>query len=255
MKLTILASLLMAAVFISQPAHAELSSSINNNTNRGYLLAQVDPDEAYDPFADYSEFDEDSDEEADINFFKNGRFLTAALFFGYRSFTQGMATNYQSGPAYGLQLSYFFDLRLALALSFVTGDHSVNIKTSGPTYTGNVSYSSLGFNLKYYLNTQNVTKGLADLNPYIIAGLTHHTRTYTFSEVDGFDRAAALGFDGGLGIEIPLLRRKAYFGIQGVYHYVAFPDENKEFIEGTNKVDTPINGDFINIMALIGMNF
>ena len=49
---------------------------------KSYLLAQTDPEEAYDPFTDYSEFDEASDEEADINFFRNGRFFTVGLAMG-----------------------------------------------------------------------------------------------------------------------------------------------------------------------------
>lgn len=247
--------------FSSQASAQELTASSQDLSyslapQPSYLLAQVDPDEAYDPFADYSEFDEDSDEEADINFFRNGRFLTAALFVGYRGFTQGMASTYTSGPSYGLQLSYFFDLRLALAMSFVTGDHAVKINTTGADYNGNVSISSLSFNLKYYLNTQNVTKGLADLNPYLVGGLSQHFRTYTLAGLDGYNRDSALGFDAGFGVEVPLLRRKAYLGIQGIYHYVSFEDENKSFVTGgTDRLETPINGDFINIMALIGMNF
>lgn len=244
-------SFFLLALFAWTPAFADLQIQ----SEKSYLLAQVDPDEAYDPFADYSEFDEDSDEEADINFFKNGRFLTASLLFGYRNFTDGFAKNYTSGVGYGLQLSYFFDLRLAFSLGFTMGDHSVSIPTTGETYVGNVSITTVSFNMKYYLNTQNVTKGLADLNPYIIGGLSQHTRSYTFLNLEGSQQDSALGFDAGVGIEIPLLRRKAYLGIQGIYHYVAFPDEGKEFISGTDRVQTPLKGDFINIMTMIGMNF
>ena len=42
--------------------------------NQYRLLAQSGTD-AYDPFVDYSEFEEVSEEEADINFFRNGRFF------------------------------------------------------------------------------------------------------------------------------------------------------------------------------------
>ena len=240
------------SLLITTPSLADQLQAL---PHKSYLLAQVDPDEAYDPFTDYSEFDEDSDEEADINFFRNGRFLTASLMFGQRQFTDGFAKNYTSSPGYGLQLSYFFDLRLAFALSFIMGDHKANIETSGPTYSGTVSITSVSFNMKYYLNTQNVTKGLADLNPYIIGGLSQHTRSYSFSGLDGFSRDSAMGFDAGAGLEIPLLKRKAYLGIQGVYHYVAFPDEADRFIGGTDQVKTPLSGDFINIMTMIGMNF
>src|ERR1700733_14940788 len=46
------------------------------------LLAQSDADDAYDPFADYSEFEETMDEEEDINFFRNGRLMTLGFLAG-----------------------------------------------------------------------------------------------------------------------------------------------------------------------------
>ena len=54
---------------------------------RGQLLAQNDADDSYDPFADYSEFEQSSDEEEDINFFRNGRLFTLGFIGGYRGWT------------------------------------------------------------------------------------------------------------------------------------------------------------------------
>lgn len=235
--------------------HAQAQSD-----QKSYLLAQVDPDEAYDPFTDYSEFDEESDEEADINFFRNGRFFTIGLAGGTRGFSGNMADIYEAAPTFGIFLSYFFDLRLAMSLGFQTGDHAVRFTTNDEsvTYTGNVSVSSINFDLKYYLNTQNVTRGLADLNPYILGGLGQFYRTYTIAGLDGFSRDSAMGVDIGAGLEIPLMRKKAYLGIQGAYHYVNFSDENKNFIPsggGTEKLDKNITGDFFSVLAIIGMNF
>ena len=204
----------LLAIAFANPALAQ-----NNYVSQdSYLLAQVDPEEAYDPFADYSEFDEETDEEADINFFRNGRFVTAGLAGGFRGFTGGMGKVYKSAPTYGVFLSYFFDLRLAFQLGFMTGDHAVDIATLPPTaitYTGNVSISTLNFDLKYYLATQNLTKGLANLNPYILGGLAQYYRTYTIANVEGYSRDSTMGVDIGAGIEIPLMRKKAYLGLQG----------------------------------------
>jgi hypothetical protein len=227
--------------------------------HKSYLLAQTDPDEAYDPFTDYSEFDEESDEEADINFFRNGRFFTIGLMGGYRGFTGNFATTYDGAPTFGLFLSYFFDLSLALQLGFQTGDHAVHFSTtSGSThkeYTGNVSMTSINFDLKYYLNTQNVTRGLADLNPYILGGLGQFYRTYTIANIDGYSRDSAMGVDIGAGVEIPLMRKKAYLGLQGAYHYVNFSDESKSYVQGTEKLDQNISGDFYDFSLILGMNF
>lgn len=225
--------------------------------HKSYLLSQVDPDEAYDPFTDYSEFDEESDEEADINFFRNGRFFTIGLAGGYRGFTGNFADTYAGGPTFGIFLSYFFDLSLAMSLGFQTGDHAVNftVNNKAKTYTGNASLTSINFDLKYYMNTQNVTRGLADLNPYLLAGFAQFYRTYTIAGLDGFSRDSTMGFDLGAGLEVPLMRKKAYLGIQGTYHYVNFGDENKSYIEGQEKLDKNISGDFYNFLLILGMNF
>lgn len=62
-----------------------LAAFVLINSFPGYTHAQsadatldqpTDIDEAFDPFSDYSEMEQDAEEEADINFFKNGRFLT-----------------------------------------------------------------------------------------------------------------------------------------------------------------------------------
>ncbi|RYZ83512.1 MAG: hypothetical protein EOP06_19850 [Proteobacteria bacterium] len=252
-----LSLVLVLALTSAVPALAAQTSPLKMPAD-SYLVAQTDPDEAFDPFSDYSEFDEASDEEADVNFFRNGRFFTVGIEGGMRGYTGNFSKIYGSAPSYGLTLSYFFDLRLALAMGFKTGDASVNILTANQAYTGNVSITTLNFDLKYYLNTQNVTRGLADLNPYLLGGLAQFSRTYTLSGLEGYSRDSAMGVDIGLGLEVPLLRRKAYLGVQGVYHYVSFSDENKGFInDGTSSVPltTTISGDVYDLSLILGMNF
>lgn len=237
----------LAIFFLSaSPALAEKS----------YLLAQSDPDEAYDPFIDYSEFDEASDEEADINFFKHGRFFTVGLAAGQRYFTGNFSSIYQAAPNFGVLLTYFFDFRFALTFGFLTGDHGVSFKTNTTTYTGNVSLTLLNFDLKYYLNTQNITRGLADLNPYILGGFSQFYRTYTITGTEGFARDATMGVDAGLGLEVPLMNKKAYLGIQGTYHYVNFADENKDLInQGSERLEQKLSGDLYDLLLILGVNF
>ena len=218
-------------------------------------FAQTDPEEAYDPFSDYSEFDEASDEEADINFFRNGRFLTVGLAVGPQTFTDGMAKAYGDGPAMGLYISYFFDLRLAMSLGLMAADHTVKIKTTGPLSTGTVSFNEVNFHLKYYFNTQNVQKGLADLNPYMMGGLSQVTRSYSIAELLTRSKETLTSTDLGIGIEIPLLRRKAYLGIQSLYHMISFTDENKATVNGVDPLLYKLNGDYINTQFILGMNF
>lgn len=233
------------------------AKSMAESDRKSYLLAQTDGDEAYDPFTDYSEFEEESDEEADINFFRNGRFFTIGLAGGMRGFTGNFADAYSSGPTFGVFLTYFFDLRLAMSLGFQTGDHAVKftVNNQSKTYDGNLSLTAINVDLKYYMNTQNVTRGLADLNPYILGGLGQFYRTYTISGLEGFSRDSTMGFDIGAGLEIPLMRKKAYLGLQGTYHYVNFSDENKSYVDGSEKLDKNLTGDFYNFLVILGMNF
>lgn len=228
----------------------------------GTKVAQFDADDTYDPFADYSEFDEAQDEEADINFFRNGRFVTVGFTGGFRGFTGGLGSMYRPATAFGLYLSYFFDLRFALQFSFLTSDHTFRVTSpSGLSARGNISATTFALDIKYYINTQNVTKGLAKFNPYFIAGFARIDRTTSLQDpngdtLPGFGREGAMGFDIGLGIELPMLRNKMYFGGQGMYQLVNFANENTEIIfnngERTGKYP---NGDVWTALGVIGVNF
>lgn len=264
------------SLFLSTKVEAASNPSVTNspstmNGNPSYLIASnmtsptsyrlmaSEEDETYDPFSDYNEFDENSDEEADINFFRNGRFLTVGLVVGMRGFTDNLNELYSTGPTYGIFLSYFFDLRLALQFGFNTGDHGFEIRTKDTPQkilTGNVSITQMHLAMKYYFNTQNVTKGLADLNPYILGGFSQVYRTTTLSGTEGFGRESTMGLDGGVGLEIPLMRRKAYFGIQATYHSINFKDENSPIVlpDGTNTNVAP-SGDAYDVLGIIGLNF
>lgn len=243
-----LAALILFCAFCVQapPASAQIKDS--------YLIAQSDPDEAFDPFSDYSEFDEASDEEADINFFRNGRFFTVGVIGGMRNFTGNWKDIYGQGPTYGIAITYFFDLRSAFSLSFLTGDHSVKFDTNLTQYSGNVSISSLNFDYKHYFNTQNITRGLADLNPYLLVGFGQFYRTYSLDNYEGSARDSTMGLNLGLGLEIPMMRRKGFLGVQGAYHAVNFSDENKQFV-GAGKLTKTISGDFMDLLLIVGMNF
>ncbi len=221
----------------------------------------LESDESFDPFSDYNEFEQDTDEEADINFLKNGRYLTLALVSGYRGFTDGFSQAYGGNFIYGLQFSYFFDLNIAASLGYTTGDHAVNFSSStGKLYTGNVNLQVFDLDVKYFFNTDNVTKGLADLNPYALFGTGYYTRTYSLSNEFGEDPDRVAGFRLAGGIEIPVLRRRSYFGFQVLYNFVQFPDENIGTIyEGDINKDSPISprlkGDPYEFNVMFGFNF
>ena len=267
---------LVCALFLSQPALAEAKGSfvaatlstptlLASETSTlqippGVLLAQADTDDAYDPFADYSEFEESMDEEEDINFFRNGRMLTLGFIGGYRGFTQTLGTIYTGNASFGLFLSYFFDLRFAIQMGYLASDHTMIVKpsTAGAfnPIQGTVNLSDLSFLLKYYFNTQNVTRGLADLNPYMVGGFSQVYRTVVISGSTNSAKDSAFAFDIGAGLEIPMMRNKMFFGLQGMYQLINFADEAR-VIEDDQGVKTGVSGagDSFLVLGVLGINF
>jgi len=220
------------------------------------LWAQ-DAADAYDPFIDYNEFEIADEEEADINFFRHGRFVTAGLVIGQRSFTEGMADIFSDDVTYGLFLSYFFDMRFALQFGWTTGSYPISVSGGGVPATGDAKINGLSVDLKYYLNTQNVTKGLGALNPYFIGGFTSFSRESKVDSQPEFGKDSGMGFNMGAGIEVPMMRNKMYFGAQVAYHLVNFPDENSEIKLNGNSVSTGKypNGDMFTGLLILGVNF
>lgn len=222
------------------------------------LLTQWEGDDSYDPFADYSEFEETSEEEADINFFRNGRLFTLAFAGGFRGFTGNLGERYyHSAGSFGIMLNYFFDLRFAMTIGFLTGDHSFEFASNIESIYGTVNFTDFSINLKFYLNTQNVTQGLATLNPYLIGGFSQIYRTTTLAEYLVFVKDDQFGFTAGAGIEIPILRNKMFFGAQGHFTLVTFKDESQETvlpITGVRSGVTPTGDTFVALL-LLGINF
>jgi hypothetical protein len=224
----------------------------------GVLVAQEsEAGDAYDPFSDYSEFEATEEEEADLNFFKNGRFFTLGFIGGYRMMTETLGDIYGDAYTVGLFLSYFFDLRFAMQMQFVSGSHAIkfNSPNTGTGVSGTASLTAIGINLKYFINTQNVTKGLADLNPYFLGGFSQVYRTATVSGEEAFSKEGALGFEFGGGMEFPIMRNKMYLGTQLTYQLVSFKDENREIVLADGPTNIFPTGDAINANIILGVNF
>lgn len=249
-------ALIVAISLLSFHAQAQAASDVHPEMQTSKKVAQFDADDSYDPFADYSDFDSAQQEEEDINFFRNGRFVTLGLILGYRSFTENLGSLMGSNINYGLFLSYFFDLRFAVQFSFSTGDHSFGFEAADGKHTGNVGIQTFGIDLKYYVNTQNVTKGLAKFNPYALIGFSGVFRTTNVSDTSAFGKDFGNAFDIGAGIELPLMRNMWFYGAQVMYQLVSFPGESTE-LTTTNGVRTGIypKGDSYMITGIIGVNF
>lgn len=254
--------LLVGVCFLGIRAQAEdsLYDSFQRSLKKEQprYLAQSESEDAYDPFADYSEFDDSGEEEADINFFRHGRFLTLGFVGGMRGFTENLAEMYTSGPSYGFFICFFFDMRMAVQLGLLTGDHGFEAVGPQTTVTGSASINLTNIELKYYFNTQNVTRGLADLNPYLIGGINTVSRTVSLSgsEASGQDSTTGLAFGGG--IEIPTMRKKGFVGIQAAYRYVTFGDEAQPLRISLAPQEFALlkpSGDTLDFLMILGLNY
>jgi len=219
--------------------------------------AQYEGDDVYDPFADYSEFEENVQEEADINFFRNGRFFNLSLLLGGRMFTDGMAQYVEAAPTPGIALTYFFNLRLALQFSYtfsqhVLGPFSGQINNTNVNVQGNMGLTSIAFDLKYYVNTDNVTRGLANLNPYFLAGFSQNSRSFSLVDQTIVGKDDGAGLDMGFGIEIPVARNEMFVGAQFTYTFANFSSENRPWTENPQIF---LDGDIMHLNFIFGFNF
>lgn len=217
----------------------------------------ISPDSNLDPFSDYSEFEENSEEESDTNFFHNGRFFSLALNLGYESFTNVLGQLYQPGLNYGVFLTYFFDLRFGFQVGYMTGSHIESIvdARTTTTYSGTLTLQHFEFDGKYYFNTQNVTKGLGAFNPYLLLGFSYYTRTQSFVTANVYSQDSAPGVQGAIGVEIPFMKNKMYFGAQLMYSIINFADKGNPIVINGAATSIYPTGDRISIEGMLGLNF
>lgn len=248
-------AIVMSAALLLLPPYAE---ALSPSAPDSILVAQSDGEDSYDPFADYSEFEESMDEEEDINFFRNGRMLTLGFNVGYRGWTQTLNQIYSSNSAFGLYMSYFFDLRFAMQFSYMTSEHMIYVapRNNASSIQGTNSVTQLSAAMKYYFNTQNVTRGLADLNPYGLLGFSQIYRTQVVSGNDKFAKDSAFAFDFGAGIEVPIMRNKMYVGLQTTYQVTNFTDEGRIITDQDDRsTGLSPQGDTWNMIGILGVNF
>jgi hypothetical protein len=226
----------------------------------GYVRAQddVQSEENFDPFSDYSEFTEAASEEADINFFRNGRLLNIGISAGYKGFIGGdYAELYKQSASFGFFFTYFFDLQFAVQLGLATSDHDFTFRANDNSiFRAKMRLFDINIHGKYFLNTQNMTRAFAEWNPYIIGGVSQIRRSHSTNPViQSTDNA--VGYDVGVGVEYMFNQKKNFVGFQFLYQYVNFNDEGLLVPDpsGTGNTNLERSGDPITIMATIGINY
>ncbi len=220
---------------------------------------ETQTEDNYDPFSDYSEFTEASTEEADLNFFRNGRLLTLGLMAGFTGFTGGYSELYSPSLAFGANLTYFFDLQFAVQVGFKTSDHDFSFKAlDNSTVNAKMKLFDINLHAKYFFNTQNMTRAFAEWNPYIIGGVSQIQRSHANTNVVRSSDSAQ-SFDIGGGFEYLYNKKRNYAGFVLLYQYATFAGEGSKLpnpvSSGSGFTKYSQSGDPITLMATIGINF
>jgi len=209
----------------------------------------VRPEEDHysDPFAPIAQFDPaeiDEEEEVTERFYDYGRLIHISFGGGLAQPVGPFSTFYSTGWMLGTRFTYFLDWDLGITFHTGIGRAGIsylnpNPVTSGivPEFTGKATLFELGFGIKYYPNFYDISRSIAWLNPSLLLGLElfvindeindqdlEDLKTYNIN--DPSHRVTAPAVFMGLGLDIPILRKVVYVGLEFVFHVTFFPSYN-----------------------------
>jgi len=226
------------------------------------LAQEAIVDDAFDPFADYSDFVEASTEETDVNFFKFGRMMSVGAILGLNSFTGELGNIIENDIRYGAFFTFYLGIQSAVQVSYSTATHSskFEVEEIDESFNGVADHSILSLHFKYFLNTQNFTKAVSKFNPYVIGGFSQIDRTITDFEAASLGGDNSGSFDLGFGAEYIFNNRKNFVSFQLMYYKTDFPNEG-DFIPVTQEdgevftTDLTMAGDMLTFSLMLGINF
>ncbi|MFH1223664.1 MAG: hypothetical protein V1647_04910 [Pseudomonadota bacterium] len=209
-----------------------------------------DKDYYADPFSDFSELesqDEEEEEEAMERFYSYGRLFHIELFGDMATPTGSMSDIYHTGWMMGGRISYFLDWNIAITFHIGMGQLSVSFLNSDPltynafpTFTGTAVLFDMGFGIKYYFNLKDISRVIAYLNPAIKVGAEFSIINDSMDTAYGpplapdiSHRSVAPGLFAGMGMEIPIFRKKIFLGADFTYHMSFFPSSNPKIPTGS----------------------
>lgn len=203
-------------------------------------------EDTYDPFADYSEFAIIKEEEQDVNFFNDGRFLSLGFLLQRVQPVGDLAQVYGGATGIHVFVSYFFDLRFALQVNLGYQDHKYVTVQETPV-SSSANFKDLGLSIKYYINPDRIVYSLSRFNPYLLTGVSLVTETRSLAGVSDVYEKTHTAYNFGLGFELPLPGKKFFLSGQVVYNF------SSSF--GQDDLLGNKTGDFISTALSFGLNF
>lgn len=205
-------------------------------------------EETYDPFSDYNDFHIIKEEEQDINFFNDGRFISLGFQIKHFQPTGELDQVYGGATGGHIFMTYFFDLRLALQFSIGYQDHIFKVFGETETFESSSNFRTLSMAIKYYINPDRIVYAFSKFNPYLLVGAGYVLETRKGNQgVDGGAGTTHTVYHFALGFELPFPGKKFFLHSEAGYHFSSSFGQEDEF---KNKV-----GDFISGSVGIGMNF
>lgn len=230
-RATLLAMLLCGIAGIAAPVAAQAQYSqprASQDADDGNFLSG--------PFSEFGEFSGDEDEEADEKFFAAGRFFGVGLGVGLTTTTGNAGRLYQGGfPAVDLRLLYWFDFFVALQ---IVGRNSVHTYDVEPDKKTNTNLFRVLAQVKWYIDTKDLSAPLTFIGPHLIVGGGMYRRTDNLQEQGVTETANAFGLNFGGGLELTIKPKKFYLTLESVVNMMTFRDAyDPRFIQ-----EDPLNG-------------
>lgn len=196
-------------------------TSLSLSTNPSYTTAAEEEDFSATPFTDYGDFNADEEEAQDALFFQHGRFFGIGLGTGTSGVTGNRGLLWEGGfPMLDFKLYYWFDLQYALEIGFFSASHFYDANNDHV----DVNLINVGLNVKYYIDTKNLSAAISFANPYLSLGAGILYKTENSKRTGVSDPDSAFNMNIGGGFEFPVKHRRVYLTLDGKLRYANFKD-------------------------------
>ena len=199
------------------------------------------------PFTEYGEFNQSRDEETDSQFLQFGRFFGISVGLGIEAADGNRGLLWQGGfPMVYFKVHYWFDFNLALNIGFYTASHYFTIPGTGQV---NISMFRAGLDLKYYINTKDLSSTITFASPYFLVGVGAFSKSEYVPTVGATPTTlTSMGVSAGAGLEFTLSPKKTYIELEGKMNYVPFYDSGSTAYLASKNIPN-LNGNFWTISS------
>lgn len=197
------------------------------------------------PYLEYGDFNLNEEENEDALYFQYGRFFGLSLGLGYQTALGNRGKLYEpSFPRFDLRVHYWFNFNFAMDLGVFMANHSFSFNNTSTA----VKMIGYGMHLKYYLDVRDASAALTFSNPFLEMGVgaMSKSQTKSTSATTTPDSDSTLSVDLGGGFEFPVVYKKTYFILEGLYHTQNFQDSSETKYQP--KVDD-LNGGFLTVIG------